>query len=179
LLSEGDEKALMTVAAYIDLNPVRAGMVDRVEDYRWCGYASAVAGNRWARESLGRIFRHSPRISWEDWEELAIFRNVEKKTSHPHPEREKFTINYRLFLQSQGKTPERINQGIATLGEVAPVSLRVTAPGESHPFSCYFNGTHESASPRSPDPGFLVPPCFGIRRFSFSLPHARRRTASR
>lgn len=116
LLSEGDEKALMTVAAYIDLNPVRAGMVDRVEDYRWCGYASAVAGNRWARESLGRIFRHSPRISWEDWEELAIFRNVEKKTSHPHPEREKFTINYRLFLQSQGKTPERINQGIATLG---------------------------------------------------------------
>lgn len=46
LLVEGDEKTLMTMAAYIDLNPFRAGMVDRVEDYRWCGYASAVAGNR-------------------------------------------------------------------------------------------------------------------------------------
>ncbi|MBL9159413.1 MAG: transposase [Verrucomicrobiales bacterium] len=68
LLVEADEKALMTVAAYIDLNAVRAGMVDRVEDYRWCGYASAVAGNRWAREGLGRILRHSPRVSGEDWE---------------------------------------------------------------------------------------------------------------
>ena len=63
VLVEGDEKALMTVAAYIDLNPVRAGMVERVEDYRWCGYASAVAGNRWAREGLGRILRHSPLVS--------------------------------------------------------------------------------------------------------------------
>jgi hypothetical protein len=52
VLVEGDEKALMTVAAYIDLNPVRAGMVERVEDYRWFGYGSAVAGNRWAREGL-------------------------------------------------------------------------------------------------------------------------------
>jgi len=50
VLVEGDEKALMTVAAYIDLNPVRAGMVERVEDYRRCGDASAVAGNRWARK---------------------------------------------------------------------------------------------------------------------------------
>jgi len=69
LLVEGDEKTLMTVAAYIDLNPFRAGMVDRVEDYRWCGYASAVAGNRWARIGLGRILRHSPQVCGEDFEE--------------------------------------------------------------------------------------------------------------
>jgi putative transposase len=69
VLIEGDEKSLMTVAAYIDLNPFRAGMVDRVEDYRWCGYASAVAGNRRARMGLGRILCHSPRISGEDFEE--------------------------------------------------------------------------------------------------------------
>ena len=59
----------MTVAAYIDLNPIRADMVKRVEDYRWCGYASAVGGNRWARIGLGRILRHSPLISGEDFEE--------------------------------------------------------------------------------------------------------------
>jgi hypothetical protein len=69
LLVEGDEKTLMTMAAYIDLNAFRAGMVDRVEDYRWCGYASAVAGNRWARMGLGRILRNSPHFSGEDFEE--------------------------------------------------------------------------------------------------------------
>ncbi len=62
VLVEGDAKALMTVAAYIDLNPIRAGIVDQVESYRWCGYASAVAGNRWAREGLRRIWGRSPAI---------------------------------------------------------------------------------------------------------------------
>jgi hypothetical protein len=27
------------MAAYIDLNPVRAGLVKDPKDYRWCGYA--------------------------------------------------------------------------------------------------------------------------------------------
>lgn len=90
VLVEGDEKALMTVAAYIDLNPVRAGMVDRVEDYRWCGYASAVAGNRWAREGLGRVLRHSPRINGEDWER----------------DWEATAPIYRLWLYDQGEAPE-------------------------------------------------------------------------
>ena len=63
LLVEGAAKALMTVAAYIDLNPIRAGLVDCVEDYRWCGYASAVAGNQWAREGLQRIWGQSPALA--------------------------------------------------------------------------------------------------------------------
>jgi len=69
LLVEGEEKTLMTMAAYIDLSAFRVGMVDRVEDYRWCGYASAVAGNSWARTGLGRILRNSPHVSGEDFEE--------------------------------------------------------------------------------------------------------------
>lgn len=68
VLIEGNEKALMTVAAYIDLNPIRAGLVKRVEDYRWCGYASAVAGDGEARRGLGRILTHSPRICGDDFE---------------------------------------------------------------------------------------------------------------
>jgi putative transposase len=39
-------------AAYIDLNPVRAGLVDDPADYRWSGYGAAVAGSRDAREGL-------------------------------------------------------------------------------------------------------------------------------
>lgn len=69
VLVEGDARALMTMAAYIDLNPVRAGMVSRVEDYRWCGYASAVGGNPWARRGLGRVLTVSDRVSGSDFEE--------------------------------------------------------------------------------------------------------------
>jgi putative transposase len=36
--------AARTIAAYIDLNPVRAGMVNDPADYRWSGYGEAVGG---------------------------------------------------------------------------------------------------------------------------------------
>ena len=42
VLVEGKRDALMTMATYIDLNPVRAGLVDDPKDYRWCGYAVSV-----------------------------------------------------------------------------------------------------------------------------------------
>lgn len=45
VLVEGKGFALQTVAAYIDLNPVRAGLAGDPKDYRFCGYAEAVAGN--------------------------------------------------------------------------------------------------------------------------------------
>ena len=52
VLVEGDVKALRTVAAYIDLNGVRAGLADDPKDYRFCGYAEAVVGHTEAREGL-------------------------------------------------------------------------------------------------------------------------------
>ena len=39
-----DGAACRTMAAYIDLNPVRAGMVKDPADYRWSGYGEAVGG---------------------------------------------------------------------------------------------------------------------------------------
>lgn len=52
ILIEPERKAIRTVAAYIDLNPVRSGMVADPKDYRYCGYAEAVGGSRVAREGL-------------------------------------------------------------------------------------------------------------------------------
>jgi hypothetical protein len=52
VLVEGTGQTLSTMAAYIDLNPVRAGIVKDPADYRWSGYAEAVAGLKPAR--LGR-----------------------------------------------------------------------------------------------------------------------------
>ena len=40
--------ACRTMAAYIDLNPVRAGICELPEDYRWSSYGEAVGGGRGA-----------------------------------------------------------------------------------------------------------------------------------
>ena len=65
----------MTVAAYIDLNPVRAGIVDWPEDYRWCSFAKAVAGDETTCAGLGRILDFSNHICGDDfhdhWKETA------------------------------------------------------------------------------------------------------------
>ncbi len=52
-MEEGE--ALRTIAAYIDLNPVRAGLVNDPKDYRWCGYAEALGGSKRARKALCRV----------------------------------------------------------------------------------------------------------------------------
>ncbi|TVP78172.1 MAG: transposase [Puniceicoccaceae bacterium] len=56
VLVQGEGNPLQTMAAYIDLNPVRAGLVEDPKDYRWCGYAEAVAGNQKAQRGLEVIW---------------------------------------------------------------------------------------------------------------------------
>ena len=51
-LIENKPDYLATAAAYIDLNPVRAGMVQDPKDFRFCGYAEALAGSALALEGL-------------------------------------------------------------------------------------------------------------------------------
>ena len=51
-LIENKPGYLGTAAAYIDLNPVRAGMVQDPKDYRYCGYAEALAGDTAALAGL-------------------------------------------------------------------------------------------------------------------------------
>lgn len=61
VLVEANERVLQTMAAYIDLNCVRAGLVTDPKDYRFCGYAEAVAGNKYAQEGLQSI---AATVSW-------------------------------------------------------------------------------------------------------------------
>ena len=55
LVEAGRGTALLTMAAYIDLNAVRAGLVSDPKDYRFCGYGEAVAGGERARPGLTAI----------------------------------------------------------------------------------------------------------------------------
>lgn len=92
LVDGDDEHALMTMAAYIELNPVRAGLVEDPKDYRWCGYAEAVAGRTIARSGLIRM--HSRIRAWqgrgETWHHVApayrmhLFGKAEQQAGNPH-----------------------------------------------------------------------------------------------
>ena len=64
---EGSWKSLLCVAAYIDLNAVRAGLVDDPKDYRWCGYCEAVVGDPLARKGLAAALADlKPGANWRD-----------------------------------------------------------------------------------------------------------------
>lgn len=57
---DGAGEALATMAAYIDLNAVRAGMVEDPKDYRWCGYGEALAGKKRAKVGLQEVVKALP-----------------------------------------------------------------------------------------------------------------------
>ena len=52
ILLSPDYQTLMTVGSYIDLNPVRAEIVEEPGEYRWSGYGTAVRGNLLSRKGM-------------------------------------------------------------------------------------------------------------------------------
>jgi hypothetical protein len=88
VLVEGPGATLATMAAYIDLNPVRANLVDDPKDYRWCGYSQAMAGDEKALDGLRTVVAAARRVSEESvpWAEVL-------------PE-------YRIWLFAQGEETE-------------------------------------------------------------------------
>lgn len=65
LVEDGDQ-AVRAVAAYIDLNPVRAGLVQDPKDYRWSGYGEAVAGCLLAQKGIASLYETA------DWEGVGM-----------------------------------------------------------------------------------------------------------
>ena len=55
VIVQDENRALRTMATYIDLNPVRARLVDDPGSYRWSGYTEAMSGKAEALEGLARI----------------------------------------------------------------------------------------------------------------------------
>jgi REP element-mobilizing transposase RayT len=76
--------AARTISAYIDLNPVRAGMVNDPADYRWSSYGEAVGGGakgngKKAREGLVRACMSFKGVGFEaeKWKEVSrIYRRA-------------------------------------------------------------------------------------------------------
>lgn len=64
VLVEGPGPILRIMSAYVDLNCVRANLEADPKEYRFCGYAEAVAGNARARQGLSQV------CAGEDWEQI-------------------------------------------------------------------------------------------------------------
>lgn len=54
---QGTAATLSAVSAYIDLNPVRARIVDDPAKYGWSGYGAAMSGDSSAMRGIARVFK--------------------------------------------------------------------------------------------------------------------------
>jgi len=74
-LVEGTPGTLMRMAAYIDLNPVRAGLVKDPKDYRYSGYGEAMGGSQRARTGIMALMDEGvKREGW--WSAAARYRQL-------------------------------------------------------------------------------------------------------
>ncbi|HNT98843.1 MAG TPA: transposase [Elusimicrobiales bacterium] len=113
LMTEG-AGSLAAVAAYIDLNAVRAGLVDDPKDYRFCGYAEAVAGLTAARKGL--VMALAPGEDWSaaaaHYRTLLYLEGEQRVSEDGRPVR-------------RGIDPEQVRQVVEAGGELAlPTLLR-------------------------------------------------------
>lgn len=81
VLVEDTPECVQKVAAYVDLNAVRAGLVKDPKDYRFCGYAEAVAREGRARKGLGSCLKGA---TWKEQhqEYRKYFLTVSGTSSH-------------------------------------------------------------------------------------------------
>jgi hypothetical protein len=95
VLVENRRYALETVAAYIDLNPVRARLVVNPEEYRYCGYGEAMGGSASARTGIMGFMGES---SWT-----------------------KSLEGYRQILYGKGSVARKMNDGTLDMDRVKVV----------------------------------------------------------
>jgi hypothetical protein len=116
VLVEGKGEALRTMAAYIDLNPVRAGLVQDPKDYRWCGYAEALGGSRRAQRGLCRA-QSKPVDGWEIAGAAAAYRCL------LHAEGREVMDAQNEKVTNRGVTAESARAVLAEKGKLSPAEL--------------------------------------------------------
>ncbi|MBK8091745.1 MAG: transposase [Verrucomicrobiaceae bacterium] len=110
-LVEGGTALAMT-AAYVDLNPVRAKLVTDPKDYRWCGYAQAVAGVKKARQGIEKAAQAQssttrPDVGYVEYYRTLLFTwGTASKARADGSSRGKIREeDYQSVLQAGGKLP--------------------------------------------------------------------------
>jgi hypothetical protein len=116
VLVEGKGEPLRTMAAYIDLNPVRAGLVKDPKHYRWCGYAEALGGSRRAQRGLCKALG-KPVDGWKSADAAAAYRCL----LHAEGREVKDAQNEKVV--SRGVTAESARAVLAEKGKLNPAEL--------------------------------------------------------
>ncbi|MDF3129394.1 hypothetical protein P0Y35_09325 [Kiritimatiellaeota bacterium B1221] len=124
---EGSPLALMSVAAYIDLNPVRAGMVQEPMHYPWSGIGAAMSGDIIAQEGLkglvclARGLQPNAAIRVRKKQianDVAHWREVGPRLAAEHAKRAKprnwqeVVATYRIWLVSKGERTVKHPKGL-------------------------------------------------------------------
>ncbi len=116
VLVEGKGEPLRTMAAYIDLNPVRAGLVKDPKDYRWCGYAEALGGSRRAQRGLCKA-QGKPVDGWKSAGAAAAYRCL------LHAEGREVKDAQNENVVKRGVTAESARAVLADKGKLSPAEL--------------------------------------------------------
>jgi hypothetical protein len=116
VLVEGQGEALRTMAAYIDLNPVRAGLVKDPKDYRWCGYAEALGGSRRAQRGLCKA-QGKPVDGWKSAGAAEAYRCL------LHAEGREVKDAQNETVVRRGVTAESARAVLAQKGKLSPAEL--------------------------------------------------------
>jgi putative transposase len=102
VIVEDSIETLKVVAAYIDLNAVRAGLVSDPKDYRFCGYAEWVAGQKHAIEAFGGLFQAMEMgAAMEDYRVVLYAKGAVPKRADGRGSRLNFEVTQKV-LKSHG-----------------------------------------------------------------------------
>ncbi|MBT5903155.1 MAG: transposase [Opitutaceae bacterium] len=105
VLVEAKAGVMRTMAAYIDLNAVRAGLVDDPKDYRFCGYAEAVAGRKFAQEGIVQLVEGGRAHHWK-WTQSAYRETLFGKGSAPREHKANIdAAELEKVIKSNGQLP--------------------------------------------------------------------------
>ena len=125
---------------------MRAGIVERPEDYKWCGYAQAHAGREAVQKSLAAIYRDD-KLKWVEAEERYgwLLRAVsdtpaERQREHKTVFRRALAIGSQSFiLETYARFPKVFN------ARKRPAQPFVTGIGKTNTAICASHKPHKIA----------------------------------
>jgi hypothetical protein len=139
-----DGAAAKTVAAYIDLNPVRAGIATDPADYRWSSYGEAVGGGtrgngKKARAGLVRALRAHQGVEadaafWasdvsREYRKILMAGAIEKITEGVAPDETPVTKTSRRGISQESTEKEHADNGEIPLGKMLRCRIRYFTAG--------------------------------------------------
>jgi len=140
-----DGAAAKTISAYIDLNPVRAGMVTDPADYRWSSYGEAIGGGaqgngKTARAGLVRALRAHQGIGadadfWasggvaQEYRRLLMGGAVGKSTGVVERDGKMTTKILRKGISKEAAEREREKEGEIPFGQMLRCRIRYFTDG--------------------------------------------------